>query len=488
MKYKKIKLLKREEKIMASINVIIKDKNILELAENAKQGDIIELDKITKIDVSYINKLINDEVKEEMNKRIQEKVDEALEKQKAELEFKYQEESTKLKENCNTTVLKYEKEKNQSLAENKESLHRKDLEINELKNKIKSFEQEHNRDIELLKATLKNDYEKQIIQLKNDNSSLSQKYEAEEKAHKLELRQLQAEVDADKNKALSDLKEKLSSNFNEKEKEYLEKISSLERLKSSLNIKNIGEDLETWCDREVKNYMQNGFFNCTWNKDNLVVKNDDETKGSKADFIFNIFSDENHTDLLTSICLEMKDENPDSKNKKTNKDYYPQLDKNRKKKECRYAVLVSNLEADKVNDIPIYKVSDYPDMYVVRPAYMMTFLNMIVSLTTRFSKLILDSQKEQAKYQSYTELKQTFDSIKITYLDKPLNALKDKIQVLKNQNEHIIKANKEISDAVTKADQAISEIQTKYIDIIQEKLEKFDLKISKAYNKNISLN
>ena len=28
-------------------------------------------------------------------------------------------------------------------------------------------------------------------------------------------------------------------------------------------------------------------------------------------------------------------------------------------------------------DIPIYKVSDYPDMYVVRPAYMMTFLNMI---------------------------------------------------------------------------------------------------------------
>ena len=56
----------------------------------------------------------------------------------------------------------------------------------------------------------------------NDNASLSQKYEAEEKAHKLELRQLQAEVDADKNKALSDLKEKLSSNFNEKEKEYLD--------------------------------------------------------------------------------------------------------------------------------------------------------------------------------------------------------------------------------------------------------------------------
>ena len=34
--------------------------------------------------------------------------------------------------------------------------------------------------------------------------------------------------------------------------------------------------------------MQNGFLNCKWIKDNKVVKTEEETSGTKADFIFNI--------------------------------------------------------------------------------------------------------------------------------------------------------------------------------------------------------
>ena len=74
--------------------------------------------------------------------------------------------------------------------------------------------------------------------------------------------------------------------------------------------------------------------------------------------------------------------------------YYKQLDKNSSKKGCKYALLVSNLETEKANDIPIYKVNEYQDMYVVRPAYMMTFLNIITSLTMRFVKIILDDKNE----------------------------------------------------------------------------------------------
>lgn len=472
---------------MASINVIIKNKDILELAEDAKRGDIIELDKITNIDLSYINKYIDETFQEELNKRVQEKVEDALKNQRTELELKYREENRKIKENCESIVLKCKDENTKNLAINNEALHKKDLEIIELKNQISSFEQNRDKDIELIKANLQNDYEKQLNQLKNDNMLLTQQNQYLEKTNRIEIDQINIKNNADREHALNELRNQLTAGFNEKEKEYLDKISALERLKSSLNIKNIGEDLETWCDREVNSYMQNGFFNCTWEKDNLVIKTDDESKGSKADFIFKIFSDETHKDLLTSICLDMKDENPDSKNKKTNKDYYSQLDKNRKKKECKYAVLVSNLEADKTNDIPIFKVNEYPDMYVVRPAYLMTFLNMIVSLTTRFSKLILDSQKEQEKFQSYTELKETFESIKSTYLDKPLSSLKDKIQNIRKQNEDILKANKAIGDAVYKANQAINDIEDKYINDIQKKLEKFDVKILKAY-KSVSLN
>ena len=51
----------------------------------------------------------------------------------------------------------------------------------------------------------------------------------------------------------------------------------------------------------------------------------------------------NENELLASVCLDMKDENPDSKNKLKNSDHYSALDKNRNKKGCKYAVLVSTL-------------------------------------------------------------------------------------------------------------------------------------------------
>ena len=66
--------------------------------------------------------------------------------------------------------------------------------------------------------------------------------------------------------------------------------------------------------------MQNEFFNCTWIKDNQVMKDEDEDKGSKADYIFKVFASEEHkeNEELTSVCLEMKNENPSSTNKKKN--------------------------------------------------------------------------------------------------------------------------------------------------------------------------
>ena len=185
----------------------------------------------------------------------------------------------------------------------------------------------------------------------------------------------------------------------------------LQRQKASLNVKQTGEDLEAWCNNEVLSYMQNGLFNCTWIKDNKVVKEDDEVKGSKADYIFKIFASEEHLDheLLTSICLDMKDENPDSKNKHTNDSYYKKLDENRNKKNCKYALLVSNLEMDKPNILPIFKVREYPDMYVVRPAYLMVFLNMIASLTTRFRDLILAKESEMLELKDKNDLIEEFN-------------------------------------------------------------------------------
>ena len=262
-------------------------------------------------------------------------------------------------------------------------------------------------------------------------------------------------------------------------KEKDDRINEILRQKASLNVKQTGEDLESWCNNEVNGYMQNGLFNCTWTKDNLVVKDDGENKGSKADYIFKVFASEEHLDneLLASVCLDMKDENPDSVNKKSNADYYKQLDKNRVKKECKYAVLVSSLESDKPNDLPMFKVNEYKDMYVVRPAYLMTFLNMIVSLTIRFKELILIDKKEKLELKNSIDMIEEFNKLKNTYLDKPLESLEKNVSDILKQSENIRNASSKITETCEKTING-------YIKDIQEKLNKFEIKLYKEYKKN----
>lgn len=283
-------------------------------------------------------------------------------------------------------------------------------------------------------------------------------------------------------KTISDLNKQILLLNIEKEnllKQKDDKINEILRQKASLNVKQTGENLEAWCNNEVNSYMQNGMFNCTWSKDNEVIKLDGEAKGSKADYIFKIFANESHNDneLLSSICLEMKDENPDSANKKANSDYYRQLDKNRLKKNCKYAVLVSSLESDKPNDLPMFRVNDFEDMYVVRPAYLMTFLNIIVSLVTKFRDLLIDDNNKKLELKSYINLMEEFNSLKSTYLDKPLENLEKSIIEMLRQSENIKIAAGKISENCEK-------IANGYVRDIQEKINKFELKIKKEYKKN----
>ena len=270
--------------------------------------------------------------------------------------------------------------------------------------------------------------------------------------------------------ALNEQKEKYKEEIHSKD----DIIQSLQRQKSSMNVKQTGEDLESWCNNEVLSYMQNGLFNCTWNKDNTVVKNEGEAKGSKADYIFKIYASEEHNEneLLTSICLEMKDENPDSKTKQTNEHYYKKLDENKNKKKCKYAVLVSNLETDKPNILPIYKVREYENMYVVRPGYMMVFLNMIASLTSRFSELLLNKDEPMLELKNKIELINEFNKIKNTYLDAPLDGLEKSILAITTSSQAI-------KDAASNIDMTCAKINDSYISKISKKLENFELKVNR---------
>lgn len=483
---------------MKKIKAIVKDKTTLELVESGDVGDIIDLKELVEVDTSYLESIIEEGkdkayltkleqakklIESENDKKIlelQAKINELIQKNAGDLKLKEQEVNAKyasqIAELNQKIALLSEENKNKTNELVKE--HQIDL-INakkeseakyiKLESEFNAFKAAQNTTIEKNKLEVINSYQTQINELKN-------KYEHDLVLKDALLENNKTAFELEKEKALETLRQNCDNLIKQKD----DKIYNLLRTKASMNVKQTGEDLEAWCDNEVTSYMQNGLFNCTWTKDNKVIKEEDETKGSKADYIFKVFANNEHNEneLLAAICMDMKDENPDSIKKKSNADYYKQLDKNRIKKDCKYALLVSNLEMDKPNVLPIFKVREYEDMYVVRPAYLMTFLNMITSLTTRFASLINSKDKEALELQNKVNLVEEFDSIKNTYLDKPLESLEKNVEAISKDSETIKKVCRDI-------DEQCDKINRNYISQIQEKINKFSLKLDRSIVKKL---
>ena len=545
---------------MEKRKVIVKDKTLLELAEDAYKGDVIDLKEVVEVDTSNLEKLIEsgkekvyEEKLAEFKKRIdaenelkiknyESKINLLKEQHESDLKIKSQEidkgyadqiselknqiilinkekdhdlESLKSEkqteiDRLNTLIDNIKKDNEKSLVIKEQEVEKNySNQISELKKQIDLLNETKKFDIETIQSKneaerskliaennekyskleqdfnlLKAQYDSQIKQVKNDiENEYSLKIKDIEANNKIELANKDAELqkkdsdfELERIKIVDAQKEKYDALLKEKE----DIINNLQRAKAAMNVKQTGNDLEAWCDNEVKSYMQNGLSNCTWEQDTKNVREEDETKGSKADYIFKVYASNEHLDdeLLASVCMDMKDENPDSVNKKTNSDYYKQLDKNREKKNCKYALLVSNLEMDKPNILPIFKVREYENMYVVRPAYLMTFLNMIASLTTRFSELILSKEAEELELKSKFALLEEFEEIKKTYLDKPLESLEKAIA-------DITKNTESISKAVRNIDEQCDKINRSYINQIVEKINKYELKLNRSIVKKL---
>jgi len=136
----------------------------------------------------------------------------------------------------------------------------------------------------------------------------------------------------------------------------------------------IGESLEVHCQNEF-NSLRPLFKNAYFEKDNDVSKS-----GSKGDFIFRDYDDDN-TEIV-SIMFEMKNEADETSTKHKNEDFLKELDKDRKEKNCEYAVLVSLLEID--NDLYNNGIVDmshkYEKMYVIRPQFFIPIITLIRNL------------------------------------------------------------------------------------------------------------
>ena len=172
--------------------------------------------------------------------------------------------------------------------------------------------------------------------------------------------------------AQSKLKEQsLKEQYEDRLKLKDEQIEYYKDFKARQSTKMVGESLEQHCMNQFNSIRMTAFPNAYFEKDN------DVRSGSKGDFIFREAGADG-TEFI-SIMFEMKNEMDETATKHKNEDFFKELDKDRRQKNCEYAVLVSLLEIDnELYNNGIVDVSyKYEKMYVIRPQFFIPMITLL---------------------------------------------------------------------------------------------------------------
>lgn len=265
-------------------------------------------------------------------------------------------------------------------------------------------------------------------------SEARQSAEKESSAQRERIIRLSSELESEKQTA--QLRENtLREGYEEKLRQRDEEIARIRDFKARQSTKMIGESLEQHCEAEFNRLRAAGFRHAYFEKDN------DARQGSKGDFIFRE-KDEDGTEFI-SIMFEMKNEMEETATKHKNEDFFKELDKDRREKNCEYAVLVSLLEADsELYNTGIVDVSHrYPKMYVVRPQFFIP----IITLLRNAALNSLQYRRELAEVRS--------QNLDIAHFEEDMNDFKERF----SRNYRL--ASERFHKAIDEIDKTIEHLQ-----------------------------
>ena len=331
-------------------------------------------------------------------------------------------------------------------------IHDKDKEIESLKQSLAAMSEKESNAVDLAVAKAEIGYKDNLARMEEELNKLRHKLDREEQKRELSILQAVREKEkiiSEKDNQITELSGKLVSKATEyelKEKSMQEnhrkEISDKDELinyykdfKLKQSTKLLGETLEQHCKIEFDKLRATGFQSAYFEKDN------DAKSGSKGDFIFRDF-DQNNMEYI-SIMFEMKNEADTTATKKKNEDFFKELDKDRKEKGCEYAVLVSLLESDnEYYNSGIVDVSyKYEKMYVIRPQF---FIPLITLLRNAAAKSL--------DYRTELQLIRE-QNIDITNFENSMNEFKDKFAANYNR------ATERFRDAIEEIDKSIKHLQ-----------------------------
>lgn len=357
-----------------------------------------------------------------------------------ETELKRREEELNKNRERDLELVRLEQEKKQEAVLNAKNteLSEKDKEILELKTKLTNAESE--KKIAVMEAVAQKD--KEVTEKNNVINELSGKLTLSEKETELNIKSL---------------KESYETKLKDKD----EQIEYYKDFKVRQSTKMIGESLEQHCLNEFNQIRMTAFPTAYFEKDN------DAKTGSKGDFIFR----ENTEDgvELVSIMFEMKNEADETKTKHKNEDFFKELDKDRREKNCEYAVLVSTLEMEnEYYNTGIVDVSyRYPKMYVIRPQLFIPMITLIrnASLNSlQYKREIKVMKEEQLDIFNFQENLEAFKTgfnknfkdaserfqDAINGIDKTIDQLEKIKKALLTSEKHLNAANNKIEDVTIK--------------------------------------
>ena len=283
-----------------------------------------------------------------------------------------------------------------------------------LETRIQSSEEEKKQAVQLTKAAVEKEYTSKISELTLSKTKLENDLKLKDTENKLAVEQAISAKDKTIDSLSNELslKEKefqlketsMKESYESKLKDKDEQIAYYKDFKARQSTKMIGESLEQHCSTEF-NKLRSLFKNCYFEKDN------DAKTGSKGDFIFRAYADDEHTSEIVSIMFEMKNEADQTATKHKNEDFFKELDKDRREKKCEYAVLVSLLELDnEYYNVGIVDVSyQYEKMYVIRPQFFIPLITLIKDLASK-----------SLEYKNELELVRS-QNIDITHFEQNIN-------------------------------------------------------------------
>lgn len=345
----------------------------------------------------------------------------------------------------------------------------KDIEISELKSKANATVLDLKSQIDILNQQVKNgDTEKELAV----NKAISE---------------LKETKDLEINKAKNELeiyKSEMANKFDSMKDSYEQQLSAKQELvdyykdfKTKMSTKMIGESLEQHCANEFNKNRMGMFRNAYFEKDNEVVE------GSKGDFVFRDF-DEDGVEII-SIMFEMKNEADTTSTKHKNEDFFDKLDKDRNRKKCEYAVLVSLLENDsELYNEGIVDVSyRYPKMYVIRPQFfipLITLLRNAALNATEYKKQLLIEKNNNLDIAHFEE---NMENFKVAF-GKNFETASKKFSTAIDEIDKTIDHLKKVKENLLSSDRQLRLANDKAQDLTIKKLTKNAPSLAEKFKEN----